>query len=143
VSGWTLREARRRVYELISSDVTVQALATGGVIPINRLYSFQDRTSLGPHIFYYPQSHVKDGFKRWRVRLVAEVVVPFGDEYAIDGEPVDAYEYSERLMSAVINAVERVRPGEPVIAAELGGGLVVGDGVYIWQVYLETVVTEV
>ena len=141
MSTWTLREARKRVYQIISSDPTVSELATGGVIPITQSYSFEDRVSLGPHVFYYPQSHVRDGFRRWRVRLVAEVVVPFGD-YEVDGERVDAYEYSERLMSAVINAIEVPRHGEPRIAAELGGGLVVGDSVYIWQVYVETVVVS-
>ena len=136
-----IREARRRIYESLSTDSSVTELATGGIIPINEGYSFQDRVARGPHLFYYPQSHIKDGFRRWRVRMVVEVVVPFG-AYEVDGETVDAYEYSEQLMSRAMRAVERTPHGAPQPAVEIGGGLMMGDGVYIWQIYVETVVTE-
>jgi len=134
----SIREARKHLYQKLSSSADLASLATGGIIPISASYSESDRLALGPHVFYYSQSYQKEGFKRWRHRMIVEAVVPYG-EYQLNGVTVDAYEYSEALQSAVLEALGLVEHGQGKMVFEVAGGLVTGEGFFVWQIIVETV----
>lgn len=138
----TIRESRKRLYQILSADPDVTSLATGGIIPISSTYAELDRLRLGPHIFYYTQSYQREGYKRIRHRMIVEAHVPFGT-YQLNGSDVDAYEYSEALQSAIIAAIETTNHGDGIIVNELAGGLLSGDGFFVWQIIVESVVTSV
>lgn len=138
----TIRESRKRLYQILSSDADVTSLATGGIVPISSTYAESDRLRLGPHVFYYTQGYQREGHQRIRHRIVVEVHVPYGN-YDLNGNTVDAYEYSEALQSAVIEALDTKRHGDGIIVNQIAGGLLIGDGFFAWQIIVETVVTGV
>lgn len=138
----TLREARKRLYQILSADTDVTSLATGGIVPISSAYAELDRLRLGPHVFYYTQGYQREGHQRIRHRIVVEAHVPYG-VYDLDGSDVDAYEYSEALQAAVIKALDTKEHGDGIIVNQITGGLLVGEGFFAWQIIVETVVTGI
>jgi len=138
----SLRESRKHVYEKLAADGDLASLAIGGILPISDEYTEADRLARGPHVFYYTQGYTREGFRRYRHRLVIEVHVPLGN-YTVDGNTLDAYSYSEIMQSAVLSALEVGEHGSGKVVQEIGGGLLIGDGFYVWQIVVETVVVKV